>query len=67
MPPKRPLPTPPASRKYISIGAAAEYLDVTPKTIRRFISEGRLPAYRLGKRMLRVDLADVQALPWQIP
>ena len=67
MPPKRPQPNPPASRRFVTIDAAAEYLDVTPKTIRRYISQGRLTGYRLGRRMLRVDLVEVQALPRAIP
>ncbi|WP_240474267.1 helix-turn-helix domain-containing protein [Intrasporangium chromatireducens] len=42
--------------------AAADYLGVHPLTIRRRIAAGRLKAYRLGPRTIRVDLADVEAL-----
>lgn len=38
-----------------TIKAAAEYLGVDPKTIRRWISQGRLTAYRVGPRLIRID------------
>lgn len=41
---------------------AAEHLGVSLRTIDRFIAEGKLPAYRHGQRMTRVDLNDVDAL-----
>lgn len=49
------------------IDAAAERLGCTPKTIRRFIARGELKAYRLGKRTIRVDLNEVDALLRPIP
>jgi excisionase family DNA binding protein len=48
-------------RAYVGIPEAATYLDVTPKTIRRYIAEGRLPAYRLGDRIVRIKVADLDA------
>jgi excisionase family DNA binding protein len=48
-------------RAYVGIPEAATYLDVTPKTIRRYIAEGRLPAYRLGDRVVRIKVADLDA------
>ena len=47
-----------------SIANAAEQTGLSAKTIRRYIAEGRLPAYRLGPRMIRVDLDDIDRL-WQ--
>ncbi|WP_407928998.1 helix-turn-helix domain-containing protein [Aestuariimicrobium ganziense] len=41
-----------------TVQSAARRLGVCPKTVRRMISDGRLPAYRLGPRMLRLDPAD---------
>ena len=48
-------------RAYVGIPEAATYLDVTPKTIRRYIAEGKLPAYRLGDRIVRIKIADLDA------
>ncbi len=45
-----------------TVQSAARRLGVCPKTVRRMISDGRLPAYRLGPRMLRLDPADVDRL-----
>lgn len=52
---------------WVSIDAAAERLDVHPRTVRRAISEGRLTGYRLGPRAIRVDLNEVDQLLQQIP
>jgi excisionase family DNA binding protein len=57
-------------RKWISIADAAERLSVSPRTIRRFVSDGELPGYRLGAprgRIIRVELADVDILLIRIP
>lgn len=54
--------------KLVSIEAAAEQLAVCKRTVRRLISEGQLPAYRVGEtRILRVDPADVEKLLRRIP
>lgn len=50
------------SKRLESLSAAAEYADVHPRTIRRYIAAGRLRAYRVGPRLLKVDLADLDAL-----
>lgn len=54
-------------RRWVDQREAAEYLGVTDRTIRRFIAEGRLPGYRLGNKMLRLDVADLDALMRPIP
>ncbi len=60
--------TPNASvRRLEAIPHAAEYLGVSTKTIRRYIAAGRLTAYRTGPRLIRVDLADVDALLQRVP
>jgi excisionase family DNA binding protein len=46
---------------------AAEHLGVTDRTIRNLIARGELTGYRLGKRTVRVDFADVEALLRPIP
>jgi excisionase family DNA binding protein len=50
-----------------SIDAAAERLGVTTKTIRRCIARGELKAYRLGSKMIRIDMNDVDAMLRPIP
>lgn len=50
------------SRKLINIHAAAEYADVHPMTVRRWISAGRVPAYRVGPRLVKVDLNELDAM-----
>jgi len=49
-------------KRLISLTQAAESLDVNPRTIRRWIAAGRLPAYRVGPRLVKVDPADLAAL-----
>lgn len=50
----RPLPA-----ELISIQQSADKLAVNPMTIRRWIQSGHLTAYRLGPRMVRIDVAEL--------
>lgn len=50
-----------ARKQLVDLVAAADYLNCSVKTVRRRIAEG-LPAYRVGPRAIRVDLADLDAL-----
>ncbi len=50
------------TRRLRDIRDAADYLGVNPRTIRRYLTEGRLTAYRVGDRLLRVDMAEVEAM-----
>ncbi|MFC7362981.1 helix-turn-helix domain-containing protein [Nocardioides astragali] len=52
---------------YLSLDEAAEAMSVSVKTIRRWIAAGTLPAYRCGKRAIRIKLEDLEAAPRQIP
>lgn len=58
---------------YISLADAAQVLSVSKKTIRRFIANGELSGYTLGKRgpgsgrPIRLRLEDVEALLRRIP
>ncbi|MBE5461729.1 helix-turn-helix domain-containing protein [Mycobacteroides abscessus] len=45
----------PAQRRLISLADAAERLDVCPRTLRRYIAAGRLTAYRIGPRLIKID------------
>jgi len=53
----RPGPRP----RYASIQAAAEMYDVDPKTVRRWIASGLIHGYRMGDRLIKVDLAEIDA------
>lgn len=56
------MPKNSAPRRLDTLSNAAEQFGVTPKTLRRWIADGRIPGYRLGPRMLRVDLNELEAL-----
>ena len=46
-----------------SVKEAAEFLGVSESTIRRYISDGRLLAYRLGnERLIRIKRQDLEKL-----
>jgi excisionase family DNA binding protein len=53
---KAPLPLLP------SVKQAANYVGVDPKTVRRWISQGRLSAKRIGPRLIRLDRDEVLQL-----
>jgi excisionase family DNA binding protein len=53
-------------RKLASIQTAAEYADVSTRTIRRRIADGTLTGYRLG-RLIRVDLDELDRALRTIP
>jgi excisionase family DNA binding protein len=54
-------------RTLVSIEQAAELLGCTDRSIRRWITDGRLPAYRVANKLVRLDLDDVYALLRPIP
>jgi excisionase family DNA binding protein len=44
-----------------SIPLAAEAADVSVKTVRRWIAEGRITGYRVGRKLIKVDLNELEA------
>jgi excisionase family DNA binding protein len=46
---------------YVTQAEAAEYLRVTDRTIRQMIADGRLRAYSLGNRVIRLRLDEIDA------
>ncbi|WP_373199833.1 helix-turn-helix domain-containing protein [Mycobacterium marinum] len=46
----------------IGLQAAADYCDVSYRTLRRWIAGGRIKAVRVGPRLLKVDVADLDSL-----
>jgi excisionase family DNA binding protein len=55
------------SRSLTTIAGAAEYAGCSPKTIRRRIADGSLTGYRMGPRLVRVDLNELDAFFAPIP
>jgi excisionase family DNA binding protein len=53
--------------RYISIGEAADQLGVDPLTIRRWIAHGKITAYRVGPKLIRLDLDEINKLAKPIP
>jgi excisionase family DNA binding protein len=49
------------TRRYITIAEAAEYLQISDRTVRRLIADGELTGYRMGRsrRLIRVDLNQI--------
>jgi excisionase family DNA binding protein len=49
-------------RPYVSVAQAAEELDVSRSTIWRWIGEGRIRAYKVGPRTVRIPRDELDAL-----
>ena len=47
----------------ISVTEAAARLDISARTLRRCIAAGRLTAYRIGPRLIKIDAAELDELP----
>jgi excisionase family DNA binding protein len=62
MPAKLRKPNRPAS-----IASAALYAPCGRRTIQRYIQQGKLSAWRLGPKMIRVDLDEVDKLFRPVP
>uniref|UniRef100_UPI003D8F50EC helix-turn-helix domain-containing protein n=1 Tax=Gordonia sp. B7-2 TaxID=3420932 RepID=UPI003D8F50EC len=50
---------PGARGMFVSISEVASIYQVHPGTVRRWISEGRIDAQRVGARLIRLDLESV--------
>lgn len=50
-----------------SVSEGAAMVGVSPRTVRRYISAGRLTGYRVGPRLLKVDLDELRTLVHPIP
>ena len=57
----------PPQQCFVSPADAAERWGVHQDTIRRLISDGKLTGYRLNRRVIRIDLAEVDACFKPIP
>jgi excisionase family DNA binding protein len=57
----------PKRRNLASVQIGAEYSGLSEKTIRRYIASGQLNGYRIGKKLIRIDLDEIDALLKPIP
>lgn len=48
--------------KWVTTQEAADQYQVTSKTIRRWITQGRIEAKRFGPRLIRVNLASIEEM-----
>jgi excisionase family DNA binding protein len=48
------------ARRMVSIQSAAEQYEISPRTIYRWIAEGRITAYRVGPRLVRLDADEIR-------
>jgi len=55
------------ARQLVTLAAAANHAAVSVKTLRRYIATGRLVGYRMGPRLIRVDLNELDRLLRPIP
>jgi excisionase family DNA binding protein len=53
--------------RWASFKAASAYAGIPTRTLRDWVSRGRLPAYRIGPRQIQVDLNDIDAIRVRIP
>ena len=51
----------------ISLSTAADILGISFHTLRRRISAGELPAFRTGRRIIRVRVTDLERLLRRVP
>ena len=49
-----------APRRYASVQAVAAMFDVDPMTVRRWIASGLVHGYRIGDRLVKLDLDEVR-------
>ena len=54
-------------KKHLTLREAGEWYGLSERTLRRRIAEGKLPAFRVGPRSIRVTAEDVAALAQPIP
>ena len=64
---RRAKATEPAAPSWMTVPQVAADLQVGERTVRRYVSEGKLPAYRVGPRHLRIRRADVENLVTVVP
>lgn len=52
---------------FVSLSAAADMLSISVHTLRRRIAAGELPAFRTGRRIIRVRVSDLESMLRRVP
>jgi excisionase family DNA binding protein len=52
---------------FISLTKAAEMLSTSIPTLRRRIAAGELPAFRSGRRIIRIRVSDLEVILHRVP
>ncbi len=52
---------------FVSLAQAADILGISVHTLRRRIAAGQLPAFRTGRRIIRVRVRDLEGLMQRVP
>ena len=60
--PRKPLSPPESRVPSLTLSEAARRYGMSARTLRRWVASGRLPAWRVGPRLIRVAPADVATL-----
>lgn len=47
--------------RMVNVPAAAEYLQLSTKTVRKLIAQGKIPGYYISARALRIRMSDLDA------
>lgn len=53
--------------EWLTFTEFTEFTKLSARTARRYIAEGRIPAYRVGPHQIRVRRSDAEALFERIP
>ena len=64
---KRKAGKPDTRDEYVSLQEAADYYKISTDSVRRYISQGLVPGYRLPGRTIRVKRSDLDKLARRIP
>ncbi len=57
----------PREPRFASLPVGAAYAGVPVRTLRSWITRGLVPGYRIGPRLIQVDLNDIDDLRRRIP
>jgi excisionase family DNA binding protein len=52
----------PNPKRLVGTTAAAEYAGLGVRTIYRYVAEGRLTGYRVGPKLIKIDLSELDRL-----
>ncbi len=52
---------------FISLSGAADMLNISVSTLRRRIAAGELPAFRSGRRIIRIKVTDLEKMLRRVP